>query len=156
MQHWVASCGTGSYVDVNKKGYESFLHNYNAVQSDDSFEWFIEDANQTFINQTFIKEFTSEADSITEYGFSIWTRWLTDIPTKLVDRARIHTIFRLSTTVEYSDQTEMGNRALASFVMSGNYKFSTYDLEKNDPASSRAIPYNDDLEGSWNLIYMGY
>lgn len=50
----------------------------------------------------------------------------------------------------------MGNRALSAFVISQKYLFSTYDLEKNNPAASETIPYDNDLEGQWNFIYMGY
>ena len=29
-------------------------------------------------------EFSSEADSVMEYAVAVWTRWMTDIPTKLI------------------------------------------------------------------------
>lgn len=69
---------------------------------------------------------------------------------------RLHTIFRLSTTKEYADQHELGNRALTAFVTEGSYLFSTYDIEKNEPAMLANLPYGDNLEGSWTFVYMGY
>lgn len=48
-----------------------------------------------------MQEFTSEIDSITEYAFGVWTRWLTDFPDHLSERKESHSIFRLTAKKEH-------------------------------------------------------
>ena len=90
-----------------------------------------------------------------EYSFGVWTRWLYGFPTILKERNDLHTIFRLASTKEYADKTELGNRVLSAFVAKGSYLFSTYDIKRPIPALDASVPF-DQIEGSWNYIYCGY
>jgi protein transport protein SEC24 len=44
---------------------------------------------------------------------------------------------------------------LASYLILGNYEFSTYDLTKPSNAVDAKLPYTD-LEGSWTYVYAAY
>lgn len=56
--------------------------------------WFLKEDKVQIgkIEQTFNKE----VESVSEYAFGVWTRWLLAYPTTLTERADIHTIFRFS------------------------------------------------------------
>lgn len=76
-----------------------------------------------------MQEFTNEVDSITEYAFGMWTRWLTDFPDHLIERKDSHALFRLTGLKDHSDKSNYGDRVLSAFLKKGSYEFSTYDLD---------------------------
>jgi hypothetical protein len=104
----------------------------------------------------FEHHFEEEVESSTEYSVSVWARWLTTYPTRLLYKEAYHSIFRLAEKIEYQDAADMGDRTLSAFVARGSYLFSTYDENTNRPAVNVDIPYHNELEGQWNLIHFSY
>jgi len=50
-------------------------------------------------------EFNKEADSVMEYAVGVWARWMTDIPSKLMQKSPIHSVFRLTSEKQYGDKS---------------------------------------------------
>lgn len=71
-------------------------------------------------------------------------------------KAPWHHLVRLTTTTEYDDIAQPGNRCLATFVGRGFYHFATYDTTSQKNNVVQNIDYGDNLEGNWNYIYFSY
>jgi len=100
--------------------------------------------------------FEEEIESSTEYSVSVWARWLTTYPSRLLFKENYHSIYRLSEKSNYQDASDMGDRVLSAFVGKGVYLFSTYDENTNRPAVNVDIPYHNELEGHWNFLHFSY
>ncbi|CAK89738.1 unnamed protein product (macronuclear) [Paramecium tetraurelia] len=155
MNKWTAAYGLGGFVSLKKNGYQQLLPYYGLVQPNKQFQW---NSNKDTVIQTpefIVQEFTNEIDSITEYAVGIWTRWLTDFPDHLVERKDSHSIFRFTAKREHQDKSQIQDRVLSAFLNKGSYEFSSYDIATNNFAANSLAAY-DQIEGSWNFIYMGY
>ncbi|CAD8143475.1 unnamed protein product [Paramecium octaurelia] len=155
LQKWVAQYGQGAFVDVMKKGYEDTLPNFRHIQINQKYLWFEKEDRIIQTPEKVEQTFTSETESVDEYAVGVWTRWLIAFPTTLTDRADVHTIFRFSSTRQYQDKSELGNRVLSAFLTKGNYEFSTYDASKPAIAVDAQLPY-ESIEGEWTYVYAAY
>ncbi|CAK87360.1 unnamed protein product (macronuclear) [Paramecium tetraurelia] len=155
MNKWTAAYGLGGFISLKKNGYQQLLPYYGLVQPNKQYQW---NSNKDTVIQTpefIVQEFTNEIDSVTEYAVGIWTRWLTDFPDHLAERKESHSIFRLTAKKDHQDKSQIQDRVLSAFLIKGSYDFSSYDIATNNFAANSLAAY-DQIEGSWNFIYMGY
>lgn len=164
----VAACygGSGCFHWVDKP-IEEEIPNWLPYKLNNKFEFFIENDDGAEIradgdNAAIDVEISSEKfpgadiEAIYEYGVGLWTRWLMNYPFILLEKAPSHSIFRLTTNVEYGDEDKAGDRTLAVFVGRNEYQFITYDVNTNNNAIGSGIKYDFELEGYWSFIYFSY
>ncbi|CAD8140464.1 unnamed protein product [Paramecium pentaurelia] len=155
LQKWVAQYGQGAFIDVLKKGYEDNLPNFRHIQINQKYLWYEKEDHIIQTPEKVEVTLTQETESVDEYAVGVWTRWLIAFPNTLIDRSDVHTIFRFSSTRQYQDKSELGNRILSAFLTKGNYEFSTYDASKPANAVDGQLPY-DNIEGEWTYVYTAY
>lgn len=160
--------GSSSYLDVNHKDVIQNMPHLADFIREPSVLLQLEDENLLIESPSedndtedkkgavFEHTFEEEVESSREYSVSVWTRWLTTYPTRLLFKENYHSIFRLSENIKYEDAQSMGDRVLSAFVNRGSYLFSTYDENSDRPAVNVEVPYHDQLEGHWNLIHFSY
>lgn len=73
-------------------------------------------------------------DGVTEYGYGLWTRYLTKYPDNLPKGMTEPWYFLSRLTVnEPYDNIRMGDRTLAIWLGRGQYTFITNDQKTNNP-----------------------
>lgn len=97
-----------------------------------------------------------DVNGASEYAFALWTRWLFSYPPKLAYKLNWHSLLRLSNTRRPNNQSQWGDRLLATFLAKGSYYFTTGDAPTRNPDVHQEIPYGRNLEGNWNFIYFAY
>lgn len=85
------------------------------------------------------------ADSITEYSFGIWTRWLSDFPDDLTVRKDSYSVFRLASDVQ--------ENLLSSYLKIKQFEFKCSDIEKGVVSGHADYEL---LEGYWNYVYAAF
>ncbi|CAD8058815.1 unnamed protein product [Paramecium sonneborni] len=151
--------GKGSFVDSTKGNYEEKLPNLHGVETKPLI-W--DGIDNKIIEVPIIDKpaldivFNKDVNGFTEYGYGLWTRWLTTIPLRIVEKAPFHQLIRLTSTEQYEDAVQLGNRVLAIWVGKGYYHFTTYNKIGNKISISQNINYDDNLEGEWNYMYFSF
>lgn len=145
LAHVGVAVGVGAYQDKNKDNYPS-LHKFDAQPDVEAgIEGYLAEEREVVVEEVDIQ-------GATEYGWGVWTRWLTAYATSR--KMPQHSLVRMTTNKDHKDHSQPGDRVLAAFVERGVYVFSTYDAR--NPLDRQSIPYEDDLEGNWNFVYFSY
>lgn len=99
------------------------------------------------IDAHFMEEFDNSErypiESISEYGFGFWSRFLSTIPARMLAKPRVMQIARL-----------LADRPILSLsVAFEHYLFDTYSVDAD--ALQGRVNY-DELEGIWRYAYLSY
>lgn len=100
--------------------------------------------------------FKEECAGVSEYAYGLWTRWLMTTPNRVAEKSPFHHLIRLTSTEKYEDNSQLGNRVLATWAGKGYYHFTTYDKAQNKISIGQNANYDDYLEGHWNYIYFSF
>ena len=94
--------GPGAYFDPKKNNFLESLPLVDAVNPKVSFKKGHEGKDKFAISPTEGKEatydyvFEKECAGATDYGYGLWTRWLTTIPKRVLAKQPFHMMIRMS------------------------------------------------------------
>jgi hypothetical protein len=72
-------------------------------------------------------------DGHSTYGFGVWTRYLTAIPKRLLEKPNNLSLLRFTINKDHQDYAKTGDRTLAVWIGRGSYLFRTYNQVNNNP-----------------------
>jgi hypothetical protein len=96
---------------------------------------------------------SNAVDGHSAYAIGFWSRYLTAIPKRVLDKPAWVSVARFTVNKDHQDMARVGDRTLALWLGKGFYGFRTYNLANNSPTLAQDIKYDDKLEGAWNFIY---